>query len=214
VLAPASCTHHVVHVCSCALHGHYILFCHDLHACCALPRAWPCCVSTAWLAIDLMALSMQPTTLIQPNELHLLSGRRRLRPFVSSRGGNGRLQVHAVAVRDTSSERKPALLAGSGHAGGGHSDRKKVLIVGAGWAGASNTFHASWRCSVCTSAWPLWRHAPSPCDATCHRLWCSKAPVAAGLRGDAAGCVAKPRWPVFGMEDPTGPGRRSGWEQS
>ena len=161
-----------------------------------------------------MAPSMQSTTLIQPSALHLLCGRRRSRPFVSIRGGNGRLQIHGVAVRDTSSECKPALLAGSGHAGGGHSDRKKVLIVGAGWAGAGNTFHASWRCSVCTSAWPLWRHAPSPCNATCHRLWCSKAPVAAGLRGDAAGRIAEPWWPVFGMEDPTGPGSRSGWEHA
>lgn len=162
--------------------------------------------------IDLMASSMQSTTLIHPTELHLLSGRRRSRPFVSIRGGSGRLQIHAVAVRDTSSERKPALLAGSGHAGGEHGDKKKVLIVGAGWAGAGNTFQASWRCSVCKSAWPLWRHAPSPCNATCHRLWCGKAPVAAGLRSDAAGRITEPWWPVIWMEDSAGPRSRSGWE--
>jgi hypothetical protein len=93
---------------------------------------------------ELMAPSMQASTLIQHSKVHPVCITRRSRPFVSNRGSSGRLQIHAVAVRDASSERRPALLAGSRHAGGVHSDKKKVLIVGAGWAGAGSTSGGPW----------------------------------------------------------------------
>ena len=150
---------------------------------------------------------MQSTTSTLSTELHILSRGRRSRPFVSSRGGSDRLQIHAVAVRDTSSERKPALLAG-----GVHGDKKKVLIVGAGWAGAGHPSYGPCERSVCTSTCMLWRHAPSRWNATCCRIRCGKTPVAAGLRSYAAGRIPKPWWPVIRVEDPTGPGSRSGWE--
>lgn len=73
-----------LYVGSCALNGHYSLIWHtSVHcvlfhepgrAACRVPRHRMAC-------IDLMAPSMQSTTVIQPTELHLLPRSRRSRPL-------------------------------------------------------------------------------------------------------------------------------------
>jgi NAD(P)-binding Rossmann-like domain len=79
--------------------------------------------------------SMLSAMSIRPHHSDLAFSSQQLQSCRACRGSNGRLRIQAVAVREVSSNRRPAVLAGDGQSSHGHSDKKKVLIVGAGWAG-------------------------------------------------------------------------------